>query len=437
MSTDTESHVPPQTHQQKRKKKRSGKKEKSEPKLFSSEWKFDIPGQENMEKIGQHVMHEKINVRSLLYYPWTDFFVRPTVMMLGRSDTDVCPKQWIHSLKLLDVYMTLEILALQFINSGTDRWQSYLRRDQIRVDSLDPEVDLIKKIDEMYITSHKAMLEHRTQAVDRYRNMRSFAKMLKGEVAVDFMEGMAATTLADWIKATELFFHTMIVLNEIVSKFLSTRKHRHEANSNPKAFAVYENSLKIMEEELAKPTLTNEQLAAPWYKHVMYNELVSKGLLTASISVAPQAAMTEDMEAELVKTSKNVMNILENLDKGIVKQQLGAAGNQQTEELGASELVDKLKAATLQEGISAGPLTQETSELATHDHGDSDDDSDDSDDSASDAQSSEEVVHDESKEEEVMLTSIPETAEHDDAEDLVMVPAVGSEQDSTEVSEQI
>ena len=307
-------------HTNKNKKNKQKKVAKPEPKglkLFDSKWEFSIPGKENMERMGMHVVKDKINIRSLLYYPWTDFFVRPTCMMTEYGGTAVVPFKWVHSLHIFDVYLTLEILAIQYTTSAAARWDQYLVKDGVSSDATNPEHILLNKINDLYQDTHKAMLNHRNTAVESYRKMRSFSKMLQPEVAVQFIAGVAADTLADWIKATELFFHTMIALNTIMTQFLDIRRAKYNAHDGNFDQVIFENALKNMEDQLNKPALQLEATSAPWYNNIMYHELASKYMVTSSISIAPQAAVTESMQDELAAKNAQVLKILDLLNKGV------------------------------------------------------------------------------------------------------------------------
>lgn len=336
--------------------KKQEREMKDKTQMFEEKWAFTIPGKENMQKIGNYVLETKQNIRGLLYFPWTDFYMEPTIMMTDANPEAVRPELWVHSLKVYDVYVTLELLSLQYINAITSRWEEWLKKDGLTPDSLDAEVDLFKKVDLIYITAHKNLLAERTAAVEEYREAKKVLTVFNDKFRLTALTGVAQVTLSRWIRATEMFFHFMILLQTPIATFLEARTIKYQTKSD-NANVVYVNAFENFQKAFDNPLFTEQEINVPTHLNKMYNEFISKRLMTNCVLIAPEDALTKEMRAYMAAANKNVDTILSKLDEGMMRD-MKLAEQQQTE--AQQETVAESKTQEVTDNDSVKTIVEES-----------------------------------------------------------------------------
>ena len=265
----------------------------------------------------------------------------------------------------------MEILGLQYINAITDRWQEWLKKQGLKPTDIDPEVQLFQKVDEIYVNSHKQLLKERNEAVDEYRDSKKMALNFNEKFSKSMLPAIAQTTLAKWIRATEYFFHFMILLHSPIKTFLETKPFMN--SKDEKSAQVYVNAFEVLTTSLQQPIFKDEFMNLSPCQSPMFNDFASKGLLTLSIMVAPEEVITPEMRAYMAAANKNVEEILKKIDQGITQviEKNTAENQQQVEHIEESKQADEVAITSNTETVDEGYTSEPPPDLS------SDEDTDD------------------------------------------------------------
>jgi hypothetical protein len=279
------------------------KKKREKPvELFSPIWDFDIPSKVHMQAMGQEVLKQSFHVRRLPSYPWDDFYVRPTIMMVARDIAKAPQVNWIHSMELLDVYTALELLAINIIRSSMERWASIMQADGIKTGSLHPEITALEDVDKYFVAAHETMINLQQEAVREFRAIRELSVMFSAKAASSILVAVAAKTLTQWVQEAEMFYHKMSTVAIALEAYLKFR-----VSKNTKSHAA---AFERLQKSLGSEYYSKEHVKLPAPRSASFNQFVHRNLLTTGIVIAPEELLNDQMKSNILKIKENIPKLL-------------------------------------------------------------------------------------------------------------------------------